>query len=81
MKVVLDTNILLVSISPNSAHYWIFQKFISQEFILCVTTDMSVSKKEGFHIIPTLFNLKSLDSLWFFLFLLDKKKKQKKSRL
>jgi len=40
MKVVLDTNILLVSISPNSAHYWIFQKFISQEFILCVTTDI-----------------------------------------
>lgn len=40
MKVVLDTNILLVSISPRSTYHWVFQKFINEEFILCVTTDI-----------------------------------------
>ena len=40
MKVVLDTNILLVSISPRSPYYWVFQKFIAEEFTLCVTTDI-----------------------------------------
>lgn len=40
MKVVLDTNVLLVSISPKSKYHWVFQKFINEEFILCVTTDI-----------------------------------------
>ena len=40
MKVVLDTNILLVSVSPKSAYHWVFQKFINEEFTLCVTTDI-----------------------------------------
>ncbi len=40
MKIVLDTNILLVSISPKSKFHWIFQKFLDEEFILCVTTDI-----------------------------------------
>jgi len=40
LKIVLDTNILLVSISPKSEHHWVFQKFISEVYILCVTTDI-----------------------------------------
>lgn len=40
MKVVLDTNVLLVSISPKSKYHWIFQKFINEDFTLCVTTDI-----------------------------------------
>jgi len=40
LKVVLDTNILFVSISPRSTYHWVFQKFINEEFILCVTTDI-----------------------------------------
>ncbi len=40
MKVVLDTNVLLVSISPKSKYHWVFQKFINEDFILCVTTDI-----------------------------------------
>ena len=46
MKIVLDTNILLVSISPNSSYYWVFQKFLSQEFILCLTTDILLEYEE-----------------------------------
>lgn len=40
MKLVLDTNVLLVSISPRSQYHWIFQSFIAEEFQLCVTTDI-----------------------------------------
>ena len=40
MKIVIDTNILLVSISPKSQYHWVFQKFIDEEYTLCVTTDI-----------------------------------------
>jgi len=40
LKIVLDTNILLVSISPRSSYHWVFQKFIDESFTLCVTTDI-----------------------------------------
>ena len=40
MKVVLDTNVLLVSISSKSQLHWIFQKLLNQDYTLCVTTDI-----------------------------------------
>jgi uncharacterized protein len=40
MKVVLDTNILLVAISPKSKDYWIFEAFLTEQFTLCVTIDI-----------------------------------------
>lgn len=40
MKIVLDTNVLLVSISPTARDYWVFKKFIDEEYTLCVTTDI-----------------------------------------
>ncbi|MCC5935784.1 MAG: putative toxin-antitoxin system toxin component, PIN family [Lunatimonas sp.] len=40
MKIVLDTNILLVSISRKSAHHWIFKSLVDGHFTLCVTTDI-----------------------------------------
>lgn len=40
MRIVLDTNILLVSISPKSDYHWVFQKFLKEEYTLCVTTDI-----------------------------------------
>ena len=39
-KVVIDTNILLVSVSPKSKSHWLFQAFLKQAFVLCVTTDI-----------------------------------------
>ena len=39
-KVVLDTNVLLVSISDRSRLHWIFQKLLSKQYILCITTDI-----------------------------------------
>ena len=40
MRIVLDTNILLVSVSPKSNYHWVFQKFLTEEYTLCVTTDI-----------------------------------------
>ena len=40
MKVVIDTNVLLVSISPKSADYWLFELLLKGELELCVTTDI-----------------------------------------
>ena len=39
-KIVLDTNVFLVSISRKSQLHWIFSSLLSGEYILCVTTDI-----------------------------------------
>ena len=39
-KVVLDTNVLLVSISSKSKLHWVFKSLLEGKFILCVTTDI-----------------------------------------
>lgn len=39
-KIVLDTNVLLVSISSKSKLHWIFTNLIAEKYILCVTTDI-----------------------------------------
>jgi uncharacterized protein len=40
MKVVIDTNVLLVSISPRSKSNWLWLSLLNEEFELCVTTDI-----------------------------------------
>jgi len=45
-KIVIDTNVLLVSISENSKYRWLFDKFINEEFVLCVTTDILLEYEE-----------------------------------
>jgi putative PIN family toxin of toxin-antitoxin system len=40
MKVVLDTNVLLVCISDRSKLHWIFKAFLNKRFSLCVTTEI-----------------------------------------
>lgn len=39
-KVVLDTNVLLVSISERSKLHWVFKTLLEGEYTLCVTTDI-----------------------------------------
>lgn len=46
MKIVLDTNILLVSISRRSQTNWIFQMLLDEEIVLCVTTDILLEYEE-----------------------------------
>lgn len=54
MKVVIDTNILLVSISPASKYRWIFDGFLREDYTLCVTTDILMEYEEilGNHMSP-----------------------------
>ncbi len=40
MRVVIDTNQLLSSISPKSASHWLYKAIFSNQFTLCVTTDI-----------------------------------------
>ena len=40
MKIVLDTNCLLVSVQKYSGFYWLWQAFRDNKFILCYTTDI-----------------------------------------
>ncbi|MBX2927658.1 MAG: putative toxin-antitoxin system toxin component, PIN family [Saprospiraceae bacterium] len=40
MKIVLDTNVLLVSISQRSKLHWIFDGILQGRYILCVTTEI-----------------------------------------
>lgn len=39
-RVVLDTNVLLVSISSKSNDHWIFQKLLQEEFFLVISNDI-----------------------------------------
>ncbi len=40
MNVVLDTNVLLVAISPKSGNRWLFDPLLNGDYTLCVTTDI-----------------------------------------
>lgn len=40
MRVVLDTNILLVSISDRSRYHLIFKSFLESRYSICVTTEI-----------------------------------------
>lgn len=46
MKIVVDTNVLLVSISRKSPFNWIFQELLNRKYILCVTTDILLEYEE-----------------------------------
>lgn len=45
-RVVIDTNVLLVSVSRKSPFHWIFQKLMDEEYALCVTTDILLEYEE-----------------------------------
>jgi putative PIN family toxin of toxin-antitoxin system len=63
MKVVIDTNVLLVSFSTKSNFRWIFDSFLNEDFTLCVTTDILLEYEEiisnhmGKGIATTILNL------------------------
>ena len=40
MRVVLDTNVLLVCLSPRSESYWLWESLLSAHFDLFVTTEV-----------------------------------------
>jgi len=46
MRIVLDTNILLVSFSQRSPFRWVFDSFLQEKITLCVTTDILMEYEE-----------------------------------
>jgi putative PIN family toxin of toxin-antitoxin system len=46
MIVVIDTNILLVSISPQSKHHWVYKGFLNKKFSLAVSTVILLEYEE-----------------------------------
>jgi len=48
LNVVLDTNVLLVSISPSSKYHWIFEKLILGEFNLYISNEILTEYEEIF---------------------------------
>ena len=46
LKLVLDTNVLLVSISSQSSYHWLFQKLLLGAFDMCLTHDILTEYEE-----------------------------------
>lgn len=46
MKVVLDTNVLLVSFSERSAAHWIFDCLLDEAYTLCITHEILLEYEE-----------------------------------
>ena len=46
MRIVLDTNILIVSVSSKSPHHWIFQSILNGNVSLCVIYDILMEYQE-----------------------------------
>lgn len=40
IRIVLDTNVLVASISRKSPYHWIWKAFLQGEYQLCITTDI-----------------------------------------
>jgi putative PIN family toxin of toxin-antitoxin system len=83
-KVVLDTNVLLVSISSKSKLHWVFQSLLKGEYTLCVTTDIlaeyaeiiaqrmsSLASESALGVMENLPNIELVTSYYRFSLLKD----------
>ena len=67
LRLVLDTNVFLVSLAPNFKLHWIFEFLIEGKFELCVTTEILNEYQE---IISARYGINKTDSTLDFLLLL-----------
>lgn len=85
LRIVVDTNILLVCISPKSKLHWIFQNLLDEKYILCVTTDIlaeyaeiieqhmgHIASESALGILENLENVEYITSYFQFDLLQDK---------
>ena len=85
LRIVIDTNILLVSVSPKSRLHWIFKSLLEEKYILCVTTDMlaeyaevierhmgHIASESALGILENLENIEYITSYFQFDLLQDK---------
>lgn len=72
-KVVLDTNVLLVSVSSRSQYHWLFQGLLQNEFQIVITNEILMEYEEIFsnkysvsvarNVIRTLLLLPNVDKI------------------
>jgi putative PIN family toxin of toxin-antitoxin system len=78
MKIVIDTNVLLVSISSRSPWHPIFLALLQGNYSLCVTTDIlneyaeiieeqmgNIASKQAMQIIESLPNIEEIKKYYF----------------
>ena len=46
IKLIIDTNVLLVCISSKSPYHWLFQSILAKEFLLIVSTEILLEYEE-----------------------------------
>lgn len=46
MKLVVDTNIILVSLSEYSPYHWVLKSLLNKQYILCVTNEILLEYEE-----------------------------------
>jgi predicted nucleic acid-binding protein len=46
MRVILDTNVLLVSIGRKSRHNWLFQAILAERYTMLVSTEILLEYEE-----------------------------------
>ena len=67
IRVVIDTNVFLVSLAPNFRLHWIYQFIIEGKYELCVSTEILNEYQE---IISQRYGVRKTDSVLDFLLLL-----------
>lgn len=60
MKIILDTNVLVSAIAPNSDSHWIYEGVFEGKFVLCVSTDIM---EEYAEIIERFYGFKVVDAV------------------
>jgi len=60
MKIVLDTNCLLVSVQQYSEYFWLWQAFRDKKIVLCYTTEIL---NEYFEILSRYFSVSFAESI------------------
>ena len=72
-NIVLDTNILPVSIPEKSKYRSIFENFINENFVLCITNDIL---KEYEEILSERYDSETVENIMEILLIADNVKKQ-----
>ena len=67
VRVVIDTNVFLVSLAPNFRLHWIYQYILQDKFEVCVSTEILNEYQE---IISRRYGLSKTDAILDFLLLL-----------
>jgi putative PIN family toxin of toxin-antitoxin system len=67
LKIVLDTNVFLVTLPSHHSYHWVFQAVLNDKFDLCISTEILLEYQE---IITQRYGLEKINATLDFLLLL-----------